>query len=349
MRAFLHPWAEAFRKQRLLTYAWAIAMRAFIGLAGLTFLSLALMGATGHTEVWTQHVAPTLEPRLTHPTYVAINAAVEKIFASNSAGLIAFASVYAVWQVSGAVRAVMDALNAIIECDERRSLLYRVGLSIALALAVIVLIACAMFVVAVSSRLLGASGGIWHWLVAVLRWPAGAVFLGLAVGIVARFAPVEHRGVRWASVGATLIVVAWLVESAVYAVYLRDFANYKTAVREPAAPARRDDVPLSLVDRLPRRRAARRVPPRGREGERDRGHPRARAPALLVDLCTPRPQGGESARKFPLRAEKGSTASSAASANIRSLMAAQATIVLVGPVQLCTAVAVPPQEGSTPA
>jgi membrane protein len=229
MRAFLQPWAEAFRKHRLLTYAWAIAMRAFIGLAGLTFLTLALLSATGRREVWQQHVAPTIEPKLTQPTYVAINAAVEKIFASNSAGLIAFAALYAVWQVSGAVRAVMDALNAIIGRDERRSMLYRIGLSVALAVVVIVLMACALFVVAVSSTLLGASGGVWHWLVAVLRWPAGAVFLGLAVGIVARFAPVEHRGARWASVGATVIVVAWLVESALYALYLKDFADYKTA------------------------------------------------------------------------------------------------------------------------
>lgn len=229
MRAFLQPWAEAFRKHRLLTYAWAIAMRAFIGLAGLTFLTLALLGATGHREVWQQHVAPTIEPKLTHPTYVAINAAAEKIFASNSTGLIAFASVYAVWQVSGAVRVVMDALNAMIGRDERRSVLHRIGLSVALAVVVIALIACAVFVVAVSSKLLGSSSGIWHWLVAVLRWPAGAVFLGLAVGIVARFAPVEHRGVRWASVGATVIVAAWLVESALYALYLKDYADYKTA------------------------------------------------------------------------------------------------------------------------
>jgi membrane protein len=229
MRAFLQPWADAFRKHGLFTYAWAIAMRAFIGFAGLTFLTLALLGATGHRSAWHDHVAPTIAPKLSHPSYVAINAAVEKIYSSNSTGLIAFASVYAVWQVSGAIRAVMDALNEIIGRDEKRRVFHRVGLSIALAVVVIVLIACAMFVVAVSSRLPGASGGTWHALVAVLRWPVGAVFLGLAVGIVARYAPVEHRGARWASVGATMIVVAWLVESALYALYMKDFADYKTA------------------------------------------------------------------------------------------------------------------------
>jgi membrane protein len=229
MRAFLRTWVDAFNEHRLLTYATAIAMRALIGLAGLTFLAIALLGVTGEQKVWEQHVAPAIEPRLTHPTFVAADAAVEKIFASDSSGLIVFASLYAIWQVSGSVRAVMDALNAIIGREEKRSTWYRFGLSVALAVVVIVLIACALFVVAVSAKLLGASGGVAHWLVAVLRWPAGALFLGLAVGIVARLAPVEHRGARWASVGATLIVVAWLVESAVYAWFLKDVANYKTA------------------------------------------------------------------------------------------------------------------------
>ncbi len=262
MRAFFEPWHEAFRKHRLLTYAWAIAMRAFIGLAGLTFLTLALLGATGHTEVWQDHVAPAIEPKLTHPTFAAINAAVEKIFASNSAGLIAFASVYAVWQVSGAVRAVMDALNEIMGRDERRRVLHRVGLSVALALAVIALIACTMFVVFVSNKLLGESGGIWHWLVAVLRWPVGAVFLGLAVGIVARFAPVEHRGVRWASVGATHDRRRLARRVGPVRVVPEGLRELQDRLGEPAAPARRHDVPLHLVDRLPRRGATRRVPPR---------------------------------------------------------------------------------------
>jgi membrane protein len=229
MREFVQAWRDAFRKRRLVIYATAIAMRALIASVGLTFLAIALLGATGEQKVWEKHIAPAIEPKLTVPTYIAINAAVEKIFTSNSAGLIVFASIYAVWQMSGSLRAVMDALNAIIDRDETRSTLYRLALSFGLAVLVIVLIACALFVVGLTSKLLGESGGVVYWLVAVLRWPVGALFLGLAVGIVARLAPVEHRGARWASVGATLIVVAWLVESAVYAWFLKNVADYKTA------------------------------------------------------------------------------------------------------------------------
>jgi membrane protein len=229
VRGFLQTWRDAFHEHRLLTYATAMAMRAFIASIALAFLGLAVMGGAGDKSVWKDHVAPAIEPKLTQPTFDAINAAVEKIFASNSAGLIAFAAAYAVWQMSGAIRAVMDALNAIIERDEKRSTQGRFLISVALAVAVTVLIGCALFVVLFSGKLLGASGGLLHWLIAFLRWPAAAVFLGLAVGLVARFAPVEHRGARWASVGATLIVVAWLVESAIYAWFLENHMDYKSA------------------------------------------------------------------------------------------------------------------------
>jgi len=229
MRQFVDAWLDAFREHRLLTYATAMAMRAFIGFIALTFLGIALIGAAGDERIWKRHIAPTLEPKLTAPTFDAINSAVQKVYDSSSTGLIIFAAAYAIWQMSGAVRAVMDALNAMIECEETRSTPRRYLTSFALAVAVMVLIACALFVVFVSDKLLGASGGTTHWLVSLLRWPVGAIFLGVAVGLVARFAPVEHRGNRWASVGAALIVVAWLVESAVYAWFLENVPNYKSA------------------------------------------------------------------------------------------------------------------------
>jgi len=229
MREFLRTWIDAFHEHRLLTYATAMAMRAFIGFICLTFLAVAVLGAFGDKSVWKRHIAPSVEPKVTQPTFDALNAAIQKIYSHNSAGLIAFAAAYAIWQVSGSVRAVMDALNAIIECDDKRSTLHRFLLSVGLAIAVIALIGCAFFVVLVSGKLLGKSGGTLHWLIAVLRWPVGAVFLGIAVGLIARFAPVEHRGKRWASIGATLIVVAWMIESAIYAWFLRDVANYKSA------------------------------------------------------------------------------------------------------------------------
>jgi membrane protein len=228
VRAFVQKWIEAFDEHKLLTYATAIAMRAFIGLIGLTFLTLALMAPLGQQSAWSRHLAPAIEPKLTTPTYHAVDAAVHRIFASDSTGLIAFAAALAIWQTSGVIRAVMDALNTIIDAEDDRPTTHRFALSVVLAIAVIVLIATALFVVAVGGRLIGASPGPLHWVVAVLRWPVGAIPLAVAVALVARFAPVEYRGPRWASVGAILIVIAWLVVSALYAWFLQH-VTYRSA------------------------------------------------------------------------------------------------------------------------
>src|SRR5215471_16941030 len=176
MRGFIDTWLDAFKEHKLLTYATAIAMRTVIGFLGLAFLAFALLGPLGEERVWTKRIAPTLEPKVTHPTFEAINAAVEKIFASDTTVLIAFAAALALWEVSGAIRAVMDALNTIVGAEETRPAPERFAVSILIAFAVMALIATALFAVAICGRLLDASGGFVHWLVAVVRWPVAAVF-----------------------------------------------------------------------------------------------------------------------------------------------------------------------------
>jgi membrane protein len=54
--------------------------------------------------------------------------------------------------------------------------------------------------------------------------------LSVAFGVLVRFAPAERRSKRWASGGATLVVVLWIVQSLIFAWYVRDAANYRTAV-----------------------------------------------------------------------------------------------------------------------
>jgi membrane protein len=134
-----------------------------------------------------------------------------------------------VWEMSRAVRIVGLALNAITGEKENRPLWRRVAASLALAVVVIVCIALALAAVLVLGRVIAASGGHLRSLVALLRWPVGAVFLGLAVGVVANYAPVRSHGSRWATSGATLTVLAWLVESAIFAFYVSRIASYRSA------------------------------------------------------------------------------------------------------------------------
>jgi membrane protein len=63
----------------------------------------------------------------------------------------------------------------------------------------------------------------------IVRWLLTVVLLAAAFGILVRFAPPKPRTTRWASGGATVVVVAWVAQSLLFALYLRTFADYKTS------------------------------------------------------------------------------------------------------------------------
>src|SRR3954462_8526565 len=83
------PIAESFAEHNLLTYAAAISFQGLIALVPLTLLGLGLLGATGHREVWTNHLAPAIEGRLTPPVFHALDYTVTRILDHGTAGLIA--------------------------------------------------------------------------------------------------------------------------------------------------------------------------------------------------------------------------------------------------------------------
>src|SRR5215216_6742591 len=163
----------------MLDHASAIGLRGLIALIPLTLLGLALLGAFGLEDVWRQQLAPPLEHHLSQPTYRAINAGALKIFHQQSAGLIVFAGLLSIWNVSSIVRACMSGLDAIYEQKETRSTWHRFGLSIGIAITLCVVGA----VLAVTAgRHLGGSEGVLDALLLIVRWALAIGALGLAVG-----------------------------------------------------------------------------------------------------------------------------------------------------------------------
>jgi membrane protein len=57
-----------------------------------------------------------------------------------------------------------------------------------------------------------------------------AVLLGIAIGVLVRYAPAEHPRPRWASVGSMAIVGAWIVLSLVFEVWVTRVSNFKTGI-----------------------------------------------------------------------------------------------------------------------
>ena len=154
-----------------------------------------------------------------------VDATFEKIFHTSSAGLIAVAAVITIWEISGVVRACSGALSAVYDHDEDRPWWIRFPNSIAVGL---VLAAALVGSALLATACRGAVHGTWGIPYSVARWLLAIVLIGFAFGILVRFAPSEGRTKKWATAGATLVVLGWIVQTLVFAEYLRYLANFRS-------------------------------------------------------------------------------------------------------------------------
>jgi membrane protein len=210
---------HAFAEYDLLTYASAISFQAFFALIPLVLTALGLLGALQLESVWRNDLAPQLEPQVSGAVYQVIDDTVRRIFEARSLFWATLGAALTVWEISGAMRAVMTVLDRIYRIDRERAWLERYGVSIALSALVILLLLATGGVMLAGH----AADGL---LLAVLRWPVAAVLLLAALWAVVRWAPAEQREWHWVTFGSSIVVVAWLGMSTGFSLYLRELADY---------------------------------------------------------------------------------------------------------------------------
>jgi membrane protein len=220
-------WIDLFEEHELLTSAAAIGLQAFVAMVALALLAIAVLGQTGHQDVWTTQVAPQIQAKVLPEVYRGVQATVHKVFSSSSVGLIVFASLLAIWEVSGAVRACMSALSKVYGTKDTRPWYVRFPISFGIS---VIVTAALVGASVLTLGLRHAVHGSWGLPFSAARWLATIVLLTAAFGILVRFAPPERRAKRWISGGATLVVVAWIVQSMIFMWYVRSIASYKSAV-----------------------------------------------------------------------------------------------------------------------
>ena len=218
-------WVDLFDRHNLLTYASAIALRAFIAAVACTLFGLGILGASHQQELWKKTIGPQIEPKVLPHVFDGIDQTVHRVFSSSTAGLLALAAALAVWEVSGIVRAGIGALNEIYETPEPRPFWIRFPLSWGLAI-----LFCAAVLGAIAIVWIGHTPGGWGTAIWILRWPAAMALIAFAFELIVRWAPAQHRRVRWASLGSALVVVGWLGETLIFGAYVRSVANFRTSV-----------------------------------------------------------------------------------------------------------------------
>jgi membrane protein len=202
----------------LLTFGSAIAFQVATAIPPLLMLSLALAGALGFGDVWRDTVAPQFAQTVSHDVFVVANKAAMAALSSQATFWLTFGVALTLWEMSGAVRALMTGLSRIYGDDDNRSRTRRYVISLALSFALVALPLGALAVLQV--------GGTLGFAGAVLRWPLAAALLAWLVWLVQRYAPDHPREHRFVTLGTAICVVAWLGTSAVFAFYVTDVAVY---------------------------------------------------------------------------------------------------------------------------
>lgn len=171
-------------------------------------------------------------------------ATIDEVTHARGGGKLSFGLLAALWAASSGMNAIGQALNAAYDVTETRPWWKVRLISIALTVALAILIISALLIV-----LYG--GLVGHFLAAmihlgraftltwkILQWPISLAFVFLAFSLIYQFAPntgarrhgkrlpsADYRR-RWVSPGVVIAVVLWLLVSLGFRLYLHYFNSY---------------------------------------------------------------------------------------------------------------------------
>lgn len=173
-----------------------------------------------------------------------VTATVEEVIAARGSGKLSLGLLAALWAASSGINALGQALNGAYAVSETRPWWKVRLISVALTVALALLIISALLIVLYGGRLgefLFASiheGGPFSIAWKILQWPIALTFVFLAFGFIYQFAPnlpARHRGGRlpksdyrrrWLSPGVLIAVLLWLLVSLGFRLYLHFFNSY---------------------------------------------------------------------------------------------------------------------------
>ncbi len=216
---------NAFEANQILTFASAISFQIVFSLIPFALAAVAVLGFADLADVWRADIAPLVRDRVSDPTYRLLDRAVTRILESGHGFWLTAGLALALWEVSGAVRATMGALNRIYRVKEERSFARRLALSVALSIVVAVAVTTALAVLHLGAELAPVVG-LDRSVAVVGRWLPVVLLLLFAVALLVRYAPAQRRPASSVSLVTVVIVALWIAVSLGFALYVAELGSY---------------------------------------------------------------------------------------------------------------------------
>lgn len=162
-----------------------------------------------------------------------VQSTLEEISAAKGGGKLSLSLLAALWVASSGMGAISDTLNVAYNVKETRPW-WRVRLiSIALTVAMTMMILTALVIILYGGRIADAIaqsvgyGAAFTIVWSIMQWPIALIFVFLTFNLIYYCAPnLPRRRWRWFSWGTTIAVILWLLISFGLRVYLHFFNSY---------------------------------------------------------------------------------------------------------------------------
>jgi membrane protein len=222
---------KEFSKDQMSLIAAGVAFKAFLALVPTFIAAMLIYGLVSSPSEVARQVQG-FSGALPQSARQLLQDQLTSLAAASKSGLsfgVIVSLLLALWSASGGTQNLMQAVNDAYDEQETRGWIKRKALALALTLGAIIFFAVAASLVAVFPAVANALGlsGFARAGVEGLRWVVLLIFLGIALAVLYRLAPNrDDPQFKWASVGAAVAVVIWIVASIVFSLYVDNFGKY---------------------------------------------------------------------------------------------------------------------------
>lgn len=222
-----------FREDNVTDWAAALTYYGVLSVFPALIALVSILGLVGRSA--TDPLLTNLGSFAPGPAHEILENALHGLTASRGgAGILFIVGLAgAVWSASGYIGAFVRASNSIWDVEEGRPIWKTIPLRLVITIVMLVLLTATAVAVTVTGpladkvgKLLGVGGvAVTVWDIA--KWPVLILVVSLMFSILYYAAPnVRQPGFRWVTPGGIVAVVAWMIVSGLFGLYVANFGSY---------------------------------------------------------------------------------------------------------------------------
>jgi membrane protein len=231
VKEFVRQFVASFSRNQPLDLAAQLAYFAVLAIFPFAMFLLTLVGYIPLHGL-DRHILDAIYSVMPPEVARMLDSVLHEIVGKQRGWLLVSTLVFALWTASGGVSGLITALNRAYEVTETRPV-WRVKLrALMVTLGGVIAIIVATVAMLIGPELVRRAwsffgfGGAFDTLWAILRWPVAALALMTMVACMYYFLPNVKQKWRFITPGSTVAVVAWLLASFGFKVYVGHFSSY---------------------------------------------------------------------------------------------------------------------------